>query len=101
MTNLPVVCTLTPAALHARREGVLASLIGRAESREALPDGVRLRFAPLGETLFALATVIEAERQCCRFLRFRLTVEPDAGPMVLELTGPAGTAEFFGALLNA
>jgi hypothetical protein len=100
MTTRPVVCTLTPAALRARREGALASLLGRAESREELPDGLRLRLSPEDGTLSAIAGVIEAERQCCRFLRFRVTVEPDAGPVVLELSGPPGTAEFLSALLN-
>ena len=100
MSTLPVVCTLTPAALRARRAGALASLLGRAESREELPDGLRLRLSPEGGTLSVIAGVIEAERQCCRFLRFRLTVEPDAGPVVLELSGPPGTAEFLSALLN-
>lgn len=101
MTSLPVVCTLTPAALRIRREEVLAGLVGRAESLEQLPDGLRLRFAPAGDTLSTIARLIEAERQCCRFLRFRLTIEPDAGPMVLELSGPPATAEFLGALLSA
>src|SRR3954451_7607340 len=42
---------------------------------------------------------VNAERQCCRFLRFTITVEPAGGPMVLELTAPAGAAEFMAALL--
>ena len=42
---------------------------------------------------------IDAERRCCRFLRFRLTVEPDEGPMVLELTGPEGTRDFLSVLI--
>lgn len=37
--------------------------------------------------------VIASERQCCPFLTFRLTVEPQEGPIWLELTGPAGTRE--------
>ena len=100
MTTLPVICTLTPAALRARREGLLAKLVARAESREDVPDGLRLRFPPGGETLSAVAQVIDAERQCCRFLRFRVTVEPDAGPILLELSGPPGAREFLSALLN-
>jgi hypothetical protein len=38
---------------------------------------------------------------CCRFLRFTLTVEPDRGPIALELTGPRGTREFLESLLDA
>jgi hypothetical protein len=43
---------------------------------------------------------MEAERHCCRFLRFTLTVEPDEGQFILELTGPQGTREFVAALLD-
>ena len=47
-----------------------------------------------------IARAVDAERQGCRFLRFRITVEPDGGPIVLELTGPPGTREFISALLD-
>ena len=33
-------------------------------------------------------------------LRFQITVEPDGGPIWLELTGPSGTREFLDALLT-
>jgi hypothetical protein len=100
MTELPVACTLTPDALRARRAGLLSDLLGRAESREDLPEGLRLRFAPTAETLATIARAVEAERHCCRFLRFEITVEPDGGPVFLELSGPVGTREFIGALLE-
>jgi hypothetical protein len=48
-----------------------------------------------------IARVMDAERQCCRFLRFQLTVEPDGGPVLLDLTGPPGTREFSSALPDA
>jgi hypothetical protein len=50
--------------------------------------------------LASIAQTVDAERQCCRFLRFTLTVEPDAGAIVLDLTGPAGTREFLAAMLE-
>jgi hypothetical protein len=96
----PVACTLTPEARRARRDGLLADLLQRAVSCEASGEGVRLRFAAGTETLAAIAQVIEAERRCCRFLRFVVTVEPDEGPMMLELTGPPGTRDFLIALLD-
>lgn len=101
MTDLPVACTLSAAALRARREGLLADLRRRADSHEVLADGHRLRFAAGEDTLAAIARTIEAERQCCRFLRFWITVEPDGGPMWLELSGPPGTSEFISALLDS
>ena len=101
MSDLPIVCTLTPDGLRARREGLLSDLLHRAVDREELPEGLRLRFAPTADTLSAIARAVEAERHCCRFLRFAVTVEPDGGPMFLELTGPRGTREFVAALLEA
>jgi hypothetical protein len=100
MVDLPIMCTLTPVALQARREGLLADLRRRAESHEELPHGHRLRFTPAGDILAVIAHTIDAERQCCRFLRFNITVEPDGGPIALELTGPPGTREFISALFD-
>ena len=100
MTELPIACTLTPEALRTRREGLLMDLVRRAERREDLAHGLRLEFAPSAETITLIARAVEAERHCCRFLRFGMTVEPDGGPVFLELTGPAGTRDFVSALLE-
>jgi hypothetical protein len=100
MNELPIVCTLSAAALTARREGLLANLVRRAEDREDLPEGIRLRFLASGDTLQTIVRTIDAERQCCRFLRFTVTVEPDGGPIALELSGPPCTREFVAALLE-
>jgi len=100
MAELPSACTLTPEALRARREGLLKDLVRRAEHREDLADGLRLEFAPSAETFALIARAVEAERHCCRSLRFGMTVEPDGGPVFLDLTGPAGTREFVNALID-
>ncbi len=100
MTDLPIVCTLTPDALHARREGLLAELLRRSTGYELLPEGLRLRFASSADTLASIARAVEAERHCCRFLRSTITVEPDEGLMTLDLTGPQGAREFVAALLE-
>ena len=101
MTNLPIACTLTPAAVRARREGLLSELLRRAIAHQELQDGHRLQFTAEEDALFLIARAVDAERQCCRFLRFCLTVEPDGGPISLELTGPTGTREFVSALLES
>jgi hypothetical protein len=100
MSDLPVVCTLGPETLKIRRENLFADLLRRVESHEPLPDGYRLRFAVSNEVLALIARTIDAERRCCQFLRFQLTVEPAGGPVVLDLTGPPGTREFVGALFG-
>ena len=100
MTELPIACTLSPDALKTRREGLLADLLQRAEHHELTGDGLRVRFAFDAETLATLVRVVDSERRCCRFLRFVITVEPDEGPLLLELSGPAGSREFIAGLLD-
>lgn len=100
MTDLPIVCTLTEDALRARREGLLREVGRQASTMTKIPAGYRLEFTPGTDTLSLLVAMIEAERQCCRFLRFDLTVEPNLGPITLELTGPEGTQAFLESLLE-
>ena len=92
----PIACTLTPGQIN--RDQLIPGLLKRAESTEALPNGYRLTFAPDTDTLRAIAETLDRERQCCRFLRFQLTIEPEGGAMVLDLTGPDGTREFLSDL---
>jgi len=100
MLDPPVACTLGPAALKARREALLADLVRRADRHEELSDGQRFTFHASDDVVSLIGQVINAERECCRFLRFRLTVEPADGPIVLELTGPEGTREFLSDLIG-
>ena len=97
---LPIACTLTSTELRERRAGLLEALSMAAVRAEVLPGGCRFRFAPASETLTKIVSVIDAERQCCRFLRFQLTVEPDLGSFRLDITGPEGTANFLSDLLQ-
>ena len=98
--SLPIACSLTPDAVRARRGALLPGLFDRADAVDRFENGMRLRFAASGELLHAIAATVDAERQCCRFLKFELGVEPDGGPISLTLTGPAGTAEFLDALVR-
>ena len=100
MKDLPIACELTPTELQARREGLLPGLLALARERVPVRNGLRWRFAPSGEFLTTAAKMIDAERQCCRFLKFHLVVEQDGGDMWLEVTGPEGTVEFLEALTD-
>jgi hypothetical protein len=99
MQELPIACTLTPAEIEAQRTTLLPGLIAQATERVPLPDGFRWRFETSDAVLAAVVATINAERQCCRFLRFVLTVEPDGGALWLDITGPPGTIAFLEALL--
>jgi hypothetical protein len=100
MSELPIVCTLDERALADRRQDLLARLAAAATTRTVLADGVALTFPEAGVAMPLLWQVLEAERQCCRFLRFRLTLEPALGPITLEITGPTGTREFLQSTLG-
>jgi hypothetical protein len=93
-----IVCTLDDSEFHRRRTDLLPGLLARSSSAEPLADGMRWRFEPGDGLLAQIAAVVDAERRCCRFLRFDLTVEPDLGPIWLSATGPAGTREFLSSL---
>jgi hypothetical protein len=98
-SELPVVCELTPADLAARRGGLLPGLVSRASASVPIEGGRSWRFESAPGLVADLAAVIEAERHCCRFLRFALTIEPGDGSVALEVTGPEGTARFLEDLL--
>jgi hypothetical protein len=98
MSDLPIACSLTPAALATRKQGLLADLVARVEARIELSEGYRLKFA--SDCLSPIVEAVEAERHCCRFLRFQITVEQDGGPIWLDLTGPPGTREFLSDLVG-
>jgi hypothetical protein len=101
MADLPIVCTLDPDALKARRAGLLSRVARLSVATDEISEGYRFEFAARPETLSLIAEMIDAERHCCRFLRFVLTVEQDFGPLRLEVTGPEGTQEFLSALLES
>lgn len=94
-----VACTLAAEEL-AGRVSDWEALVGRAEGREALDGGVRLRFVPEPGLAAELAALAEAEQGCCPFFEFtvgiaadRLTLDVraplDAAPLVAQLFGSA------------
>jgi hypothetical protein len=93
-----IVCTLGSHEFNRKRTDLLPGLIARSIGREGLPDGLRWRFAAEDGLLAQIATVIDAERRCCRFLRFELIVEPNGGSIWVSATGPAGTRDFLASL---
>lgn len=95
----PVACSLAPGELQARQGSLLPALATDVRSVRETDDGFEFEFAPSREILAKLVDVIDAERQCCRFLKFELIVEPAGGAIRLRLSGPAGTREFLANLL--
>jgi hypothetical protein len=100
MQELPIACTLTPDEIEDKRTTLLPDLVAQAVERIPLPDGFRWRFDASEAVVSAAAVTMNAERQCCRFLRFVLTVEPDGGAIWLDITGAPGTVAFLEDLLS-
>ena len=63
-------------------------------------NGYAYRFPAEDSWLEELVTLIRLERQCCPFLTFRLTAEPEDGPLWLEVTGPPEAKEFLAGFLD-
>ncbi len=61
---------------------------------------MRLEFRWEPGIIEAIGAAVAAEHQCCRFLRFQLTVEPADGPVTLDVTGPDGTRAFLEELMG-
>jgi len=99
--ELPVACTLAGRSLAARQSDLRAGVLAEAAAVERLPDGYRWEFRVRHDLFARLGGVIDRERQCCRFLGFRLHAEPDEGVVTLDVTGPAGTAAFLESWLTA
>ena len=94
MTDLPIACSLDTPALARRQSELRAGLLSEAESVERLPDGYRWHFGHAPDLFQRLGSIVDAERQCCRFLRFHIAGDQDRGPVTFDVTGPAGTADF-------
>jgi hypothetical protein len=99
MTDLPIDCTLNPTNVRRRGADLLPGLFQNADSVEQIEHGFRLRFFSQSVELAHIASVIETERECSRFLRFNLSVSPDFGPLTLDVTGPVGTSRLLSALV--
>jgi hypothetical protein len=99
--SLPIACTLTIPELQERRTTILQKVRRAVLEVRELEDGYAYTFPSASERLSEVAGLIDLERQCCPFLRFRLTVEENRGKLLLEMTGPEGTKEFLLNTFNA
>jgi hypothetical protein len=98
MAHVPVVCTLTPAEREAYNEKGLPRLLRAAPERSELSTGYRFRFEHEPGLLVRIAEAIQRERECCRFFRFQLSLEPDLGSITLDVSGHAEAKAFLGDL---
>jgi hypothetical protein len=84
----PIVCTLTKSELRERRRTLLDAMKQATVDVAPMPGGYCYRFEPRSEVLMQLSRLVDLERQCCRFLTYRIVVEAGEQPIQLEITGP-------------
>jgi DNA-binding transcriptional MerR regulator len=95
--DVPIACTLGPDALRGQVEDWQA-LLGWAERRAALEDGIRVELGG-GAPVQELMRLVAAEQDCCQFLRFAVTV--DTRGVGLEVRGPADARVVIESLFGA
>ena len=97
--DIPVACCLTSAELREREATLIAQFSSAVIGTEELRDGYAFRLPGDGKWLGLVAELIVAERECCPFLTFELVAQPSMGPIIVRVTGPAGSKEFLKTVL--
>jgi hypothetical protein len=99
LDNPPVACSLTTAEFRDREAKLLAQFRSAVIATEELHEGYAFRLSGDGEWIGLIAELIMAERECCPFLAFEVIALPNKGPVIVRVTGPAGTKKFLKTLL--
>jgi hypothetical protein len=97
--DMPVACCLTSAELREREETILAQFRSAVIDTEELLNGYAFRVSGDRKSVALTAEMIVAERECCPFLTFEFVAQPSMGPVIVRVTGPAGTKDFLKTVL--
>lgn len=98
--NKEIACTLSTADLLGRLNGEIGRLLSEVEETVELEEGYRWRLAGTADQFEQVTRFIAAERECCSFFRFDLTLSPDHGPLYLTLGGSKEIKQFISQLMN-
>lgn len=98
--EIPVACCLSNEELRNREATLLAQFKAALIESEEVDNGYLVRVRGDNKSIGLVAELIMAERECCPFLKFELSLEPGMGPVSILMTGPAGTKEFLRSILT-
>ena len=98
--DIRVACCLSDAELRKRAATLLARFESAVIAAEELPDGYVFRVPGDKKWMGVVWEAIVAERECCPFLTFELTAQPNMGPVNVRVTGPVGTKDFLKAIFG-
>jgi|SRR5262249_25993543 len=97
--DMPIACCLTSAELRERAATLVAQFSSAVIGTEELRDGYAFRLPGDSNWIATIAELIVAERECCPFLTFELVAQPNMGPVIVRVTGPAGAKDFLKTVL--
>jgi len=92
--SISISCSLTDEELRDRETTLLGQIRSAIVETEELQDGYAFRLPGDSALIGLAAQLIVAERGCCAFLTFELAALHNSGPLIVRVTGPAGTKEF-------
>ena len=93
-TEPVIACTLSSPEERRAREAEVGDLFQTCQAVTELPDGYQLRFAGTDATLAQLSAFLRAERHCCPFFTFELSLASNLGPINLSLRGSPAIKDF-------
>ena len=94
LDKTPIACSLTTAELRDREAKLLSQFRSAVVEAEELEEGYVFRLPSDAKWIPLVAELIVAERECCPFLTFELSAQPNDGPVIVRVIGPAGAKEF-------
>ena len=97
--DFPVACCLTDSDFRKRKATLLAQFKRAVVATEELPDGYVFHVPGDKKSMGVVWEAIVAERECCPFLTFELSAQPNMGPVSVRVTGPAGSKDFLKTIL--
>jgi hypothetical protein len=97
--NCPVACRLTDSEFRKREATLLAQFKRAVVATEELPDGYLFHVPGDKKSMGVVWEAVVAERECCPFLTFELSAQPNMGPVSVRVTGPAGTKDLLKTIL--
>lgn len=100
-TRNPIACDLTAIEGDERDPHRRAAdrVFGAVHDVKELSDGYALEMEAETNVIEQAGAFVARERLCCPFFHFALKVEPNSGPVRLEVTGREGVKEFIEELL--
>ncbi len=97
--DIPVACTLSDPQRREREMTLIAEFRSGVIAVTELADGYAFRVSGEKRWLALIAELMIAERECCPFLTFQLTAEPNNGTLTLAISGPDSSKQFLRSLL--